>query len=412
MKDLHDMEQSAKPTSDFIANFSHELRNSLNSIVLFSKLLMENRPDTLTTNQLEYASAIHNSGNSLLELVNEVLDLSKLESGNVDIDIKETDIRALCRKVEQIYTPVAKEKGLAFAFEDSLDEDGTMVTDRLHIEQVLRNLISNALKFTHEGGITLKVYKPAVQELDSIGLEEIPAVALQVSDTGIGIPAEKQEIIFERFRQADPKTHRQYGGTGLGLSISRELAAMLGGNISVRSTPGSGSTFTLYLPFDSRSVIHEKASDNTTAPSRAASALRPQGTPTAKSRAALSESSVLLVDDSELQTTALKEFLEFQIDRCLVASNARQAYDLLARETISCIILDMFLPDADGYEVLDNIKSNADWAHLPVIIYTGLNLTTEELDQVKQNASTVVYKNADSFKVLLSEVSTVLQGQA
>lgn len=414
MKDPHKPEQQEIPSVDFIANFSHELRNSLNSIVLLSKLLMENRPETMNGDQLEYAAAIHNSGNSLLELVNEVLDLSKLATGEMDIELVETDLQAQCRKIEQIYTPVALAKGLFFAYENSLAGDGRMVTDRLHLEQVLRNLLSNALKFTPEGGITLRTYQPTPQELDIVGMQGTPTVALQVRDTGIGIPGDKLEVIFERFRQADPRTHRQYGGTGLGLSISRELAAILGGTISVQSTPGNGSSFTLYLPIDSRSVFEQREADHSMGHPRTTSGLRPPlpGNTKTETKAVLPESTVLLVDDSELQTTALKEFLEFQIGRCLVASTAKQAYALMEKETISCIILDMFLPDADGYEVLDKIKSKPGFAHLPVIIYTGLNLTSEELDQVKQNAASVVYKNADSFKVLLSEVAAALQSHA
>jgi len=396
---------------DFIANFTHELRNSLNSIVLFSKLLMENRPENLTEEQLDYARAIENSGNSLLEMVNEVLDLSKLESGQLDIELESTALKTIFDKIKRIYGPIARQKGIIF--ETTLAEPARypIVTDRIRLEQILKNLLSNAFKFTSGGHITLHAYLPKPGDGPEELQGETSHIALQLEDTGIGIPKNQQEHIFERYRQAEPQTHRKYGGTGLGLSISRDLAVMLGGQVTVESEPGRGSVFTLYLPTDSREALSTYGRNGHIRVKSASGDVRTKfpEEPSYRISPEKRSSTVLLIDDSELQTAALKEFLEFRVESCLVAPSASRAFELLEGHPIDCVILDMFLPDADGYEVLERIKANGPYEKLPVIIYTGMNLTGEEMDQIKQKAASVVYKNAESFKMLTEAVSRALE---
>src|SRR5688572_585295 len=234
--------QSSKYKSEFLANMSHELRTPLNSLLILSKLMSQNPDGNLTPQQVEHAATIHAAGSDLLALINEILDLAKIESGMMEVDVRAVSFDVLKDYVDRNFRAIAQQKGLAFEVELAPDLPASMTTDPQRLQQVLRNLLSNAFKFTDEGSVALRVAR--VERGD--GGE--PAIAFSVSDTGIGIPPEKHKVIFEAFQQADGTTSREYGGTGLGLSISREIATLLGGEITVQSAPGQGSSFTLYLP--------------------------------------------------------------------------------------------------------------------------------------------------------------------
>ncbi|MCH5719681.1 sensor histidine kinase [Niabella hibiscisoli] len=219
---------------------SHELRTPLNSILLLSRLMVENGDDNLNEDQVESARVIQSSGSSLLSLIDEILDLSKIEAGKMELELGSVPLSVLKNDLQNLFSPVAREKGLDFTIDLYPDEAGKDIfTDKLRLEQVLRNLLSNALKFTTQGSVTLKI-KPAANDADH--------VQFLVEDTGIGISAENQKIIFEAFQQADGSTRRKFGGTGLGLSISRELARLLGGEITVASALGTGSAFSFIIP--------------------------------------------------------------------------------------------------------------------------------------------------------------------
>src|SRR5215210_910612 len=216
---------------------SHELRTQLNSLLILSRMLAENPAGNLEDQQIEFAQTIHAAGNDLLALINDILDIAKVEAGKMDLHLGQLALVDLCDDVDRAFRPVAEEKGLRFAIERDPALPAAIVTDEQRLEQILRNLLSNAVKFTHDGSVTLR-----------ISAAEGDALAFSVIDTGVGIPDEKLALIFEAFQQADGTTSRKYGGTGLGLSISREIARLLGGEIRVRSTMGEGSTFTLLLP--------------------------------------------------------------------------------------------------------------------------------------------------------------------
>ncbi|MFZ3046392.1 MAG: ATP-binding protein, partial [Desulfatirhabdiaceae bacterium] len=242
------LEKTSRYKSEFLANMSHELRTPLNSILLLSKLISDNRDNNLTEKQIEFAKTIHSSGTDLLNLINEVLDLSKIESGKMELCLEDVSLQDIATFIRRGFETVAQNKGLVFSvvLDDHLPEK--LITDRQRIEQILKNFLSNAFKFTQQGNISLNIGRPVGMNLSKSCLKPDHAIAFSVSDTGVGIPSDKQQRVFEAFKQADGSTSRKYGGTGLGLSISLELARFLGGEIQLKSQEGKGSTFTLILP--------------------------------------------------------------------------------------------------------------------------------------------------------------------
>src|SRR5437773_3718380 len=298
---------TSKYKSEFLANMSHELRTPLNSMLILSRQLAENNDDNLTAKQVQFAETIHTSGSDLLSLINDILDLSKIESGMMGIDVGEVSIAGITEQVERNFHQLAQDKNLEFSIERSDQLPTTVRTDDKRLQQILMNLLSNAFKFTAQGNVVLKI-APAPRDekyyLDSLNrVGEV--IAFSVSDTGIGIPPEKQRIIFEPFQQADGTTTRKYGGTGLGLSISREIARLLGGEIRVSSAPGEGSVFTLYLPrtyVPSRTVVAPASQRSPQRLKEIEAAWTPAETFDDQALALLSNESAAIVDDrNEIQ---------------------------------------------------------------------------------------------------------------
>jgi CheY-like chemotaxis protein/signal transduction histidine kinase/HAMP domain-containing protein len=383
---------TSKYKSEFLANMSHELRTPLNSMLILSRQLAENAEDNLSQKQVQFAETIHSSGADLLSLINDILDLSKIESGMMAIDVSEVAFENVLEQLDRSFHSIAQDKGLEFALDRSDDLPRAMETDEKRLQQILKNLLSNAFKFTETGKVSLRV--EAVEKGGHFMQEALnradEVVAFSVIDTGIGIPTEKQRIIFEAFQQADGTTSRKYGGTGLGLSISREIARLLGGEIRVSSTPGEGSTFTLYLPriFKAAPVSPAQGEDGE---SRSAGNGRhlPAMQRTEISSTALGEVHetelvkddrttiepgervVLIVEDDASFAQILLDLAHEKGFKGLVAMRGETALMLARKFKPDAITLDIKLPDRDGWTVLDRLKHDSQTSHIPVHIITG-----------------------------------------
>jgi signal transduction histidine kinase/CheY-like chemotaxis protein/CHASE3 domain sensor protein len=527
---------STKYKSEFLANMSHELRTPLNSILLLSRLLSENHGANLTQDQVEYAEVIQNSGKGLLTLIDEILDLSKIEAGKMELEWSEVGINDVVKELRSLFEPLAKEKGIELHMSVKADTPAIIESDRLRLDQVLRNLLSNALKFTRKGSVALQV-----SAKDGL-------VSFAVKDTGIGIPKSKQQTIFEAFQQADGSTRRQFGGTGLGLSISRELAKLLGGEIRLKSEEGKGSEFTLVLPAkkgaavpeaplhkteplvnteevqpepvngvsshspeyianvipaaipDDRNsigpndktiliieddtgfarslleytrnrgykgivavrgdegielarqfkplgilldlqlpvksgweVMEELKSDKTTRPipvhmmsshevrnkSISKGAIDFINKPVAfeklasvfqKIETALSKhpKKVLIIEENPKHAQALAYFLESYQINAEIKNEVKEGVKALNRNDVDCVILDMGVPAQRSYDMLEDVKKTPGFENLPIIVFTGRNLSHVEEMKIKQYADSIVVKTAHSYQRILDEVSLFL----
>ena len=372
-----ELEQASQYKSDFLANMSHELRTPLNSLLILSKLLGDNADGNLSAEQVKFARTIESSGNDLLTLINDILDLSKIEAGHVEIQATQVSTERLASDLRKMFEPLAQQRGLELDIALADDAPRSIETDRQRLEQVLKNLLSNAIKFTERGSVTL-----------SISSKDDDQIEFAVADTGIGIAPEQRDAIFDAFRQADGTISRKFGGTGLGLSISRELVRLLGGTIRVTSEEGKGSTFIVDVPatYDPATVAPRAAAPAgkeppATAPATVQAATRPKGrtntTPKGPviddDRAVLSgDKRVLLVieDDSRFAGIVCDLSREMGFE-CLVAGTAQEAIDLAREYRPSAIVLDIGLPDQSGLTVLDRLKHEDRTRHIPIHVISG-----------------------------------------
>ena len=522
-----ELEASSRYKSEFLANMSHELRTPLNSILILARILKENKPSNLNADQIKYAGVIHNAGADLLNLINDILDLSKIESGKVELTLENIRPTSVCKNMELLFSEIANSKHIHFNTAIGAEVPDVFRSDGGRVEQIIKNLLSNAFKFTPEGGrIDLKVDVVSTKEMlysTKLKNSQSAILAFSIFDTGIGIPDEKQKLIFEAFQQADGSTSRKYGGTGLGLSISKELAALLGGEIQLSSEPGKGSSFTLYLPAtitatttgnakleetplsisDSQGFQHEQsnvpephslliveddimfakllenyaikkgykpllAHDGKTAlniartevphaiildiflpdmdgwailktlkadplthnipvhmmssgennPDRAHEEGAVGFLKKPIESQALNEAfellehaqlnnfkSVLIIEDQELQSEAVKSQLTSRGIEVSQAFNGQQALDLLQVQSFDCIILDLNLPDISGMELLDKIKNIPETAHIPVVINTAMELDQEKMTRIMRYSEAMVLKSNKSNERLMDEVS-------
>ncbi len=369
---------TSKYKSEFLANMSHELRTPLNSLLILSKLLSDNAQGNLNDKQVEFARTINSAGSDLLNLINDILDLSKIESGTVTIEVGEMPMHNLKQHMERTFRQIAADKGLDFQVEFDPRLPQTIQTDEKRLQQIVLNLLSNAFKFTSKGSVTMDVrcaskgWNPAHPVL-SVGET---AIEIAVSDTGIGIPEEKQRLIFEPFLQADGTTSRKYGGTGLGLSISREIARLLGGELQVRSVPGEGSTFTLYVPLEA----HAEASATAGASVRYdnSGAVLPASLPASfeidDDRDELGKDPfVLIIDDDPTFATILLDAAHEAGIKGVVSTAGAGTLALARKLQPSAITLDLGLADIDGFVLLDLLKHDPDTGHIPVQVISGLD---------------------------------------
>jgi CheY-like chemotaxis protein/signal transduction histidine kinase len=390
-----ELDRSNQYKSEFLANMSHELRTPLNSSLILAKLLADNKPGTLNEEQVKFAQTIFGAGNDLLALINDILDLSKIEAGKVEVQPESVGIAHTVETLSHTFEPLARERRLAFTIAVDPGTPQRLETDPQRLGQILKNLLSNAFKFTEQGAISLRV-----------GGVPGGQVAFAVQDSGIGIPPEQHEIIFEAFRQADGSTHRKYGGTGLGLSISRDLARLLGGDIKVQSEAGKGSVFTLTLPLAyAGPVTVDRSSQSGSAPAPTsilqpepppgrASASLPRFDPApvaapAELRPALVEddrgrlvadSRIILIVEDDLRFAAILRDLSRELGfLCIATHTAADALVAAPRYRVHAIILDMNLPDRSGLEVLNELKRSPGTRHIPVHVVSVADFSQEAL---------------------------------
>ena len=444
------LDLASRYKSQFLANVSHELRTPLNSLLILARLLAENPAANLSPKQVEYANVIHSSGSDLLLLINDILDLSRVEAGKLDVHPEPFALGSLAEDLRTVFEPLAAEKRLEFAVASAPDVPAEVVTDRQRLRQVLHNLLSNAVKFTQQGRVELRIRRETPQ---------VPGgqagLAFSVSDTGIGISDDSLKTIFEAFQQGDGTTSRRYGGTGLGLAISREVAAVLGGRITAQSEPGRGSTFTLYLP-----VAYQGGGDATVSPvpgepgaaplaasppaSPAASAPLPacrrrprarrpaagappalngtaatngtlpapapqNGAPTGLSRdtagngdtAGLSGRRVLIVDDDLRNVFAITSVLELYGLTVVHAPSGQQGIDALrAGQDIDLVLMDVMMPEMDGYTTTAAIREMPEFADLPVIAVTARAMQGDRDKSLAAGATDYVTKPVDTEELL------------
>jgi HAMP domain-containing protein/signal transduction histidine kinase/CheY-like chemotaxis protein len=366
---------TSKYKSEFLANMSHELRTPLNSLLILSKLLADNAQGNLTDKQVEFSRTINHAGTDLLGLINDILDLSKIESGTVTLDVGETSFGSLREDMDRTFSQIAQNKKLAFSIEveDSLPR--SIYTDDKRLQQIIKNLLSNAFKFTEEGHVRLKIGKPVSGWTAGHFGAGMDVVAFTVEDSGIGIAREKQRLIFEAFQQADGTTSRKYGGTGLGLSISREITRLLGGELTVTSNPGTGSSFTLYLPLSFAPVQQPK---NTGVAMRGMGGIQlPETTseriPDDREQINRGDPVVLIVEDDPRFASVLLNMAREAGFKGLVTAEGSSVVPLARRYRPDAITLDIGLPDMDGFALLDLLKRNAETRHIPIHVISGVD---------------------------------------
>ena len=362
---------TSKYKSEFLANMSHELRTPLNSILILGQQLAENGGGNLLPKQVEFARNIHSSGSDLLNLITDILDLSKIESGTVTVDAEEISFVSLCDSIERNFRHIADSKNLPFEVVFPPDLPATINTDPKRLQQILKNLLSNAFKFTAQGrvAVEVKLAKDGWTFGHPVLSRAQQVVSFSISDTGIGIAAEKQKLIFEAFQQADAGTSRKYGGTGLGLSISRELATLLGGEIRLRSVAGQGSHFTLYLPltYSARAPEKSPAPHAPTAPV-VLPAPREEIIPDDRDAINSGDQTLLIVEDDPHYARVLLGLARGKGFKGIVATRGNTAITLARQYQPTAITLDVFLPDMLGWTVLNNLKLSSQTRHIPVQI--------------------------------------------
>lgn len=388
-KKAEELELSTRYKSEFLANMSHELRTPLNSILLLSRLLSENGTNNLSPDQVEYAEVIQTSGKGLLSLIDEILDLSKIEAGKMSVEFKSEKVDEIVLRMRSLFGEMAKEKKLDLQFSVSGSTPRSITTDRSRLEQILKNLLSNALKFTAKGYIQLRI-EPNSEDPDFI--------EIIVKDTGIGIASDKQEHIFGAFQQADGSTRRKYGGTGLGLAISKELAKLLGGTLRLKSKVGSGSEFTLTIPIDinkfSESRKKEIASPPTFKPTDPIikdelnaendvqtyiSSVIPEDIPDDREKIKKGDNVILIIEDDPSFAKSLLSFTRKKGYKGLVAVRGDYGVELAFKYKPQAILLDLQLPIKDGWQVMSELKENSSTRHIPVHMMSSYEIKKESL---------------------------------
>ncbi|MFK7701393.1 response regulator [Pseudomonas caspiana] len=407
-----ELQRSSKYKSEFLANMSHELRTPLNSSLILAKLLAENPAENLTSEQVKFAESIYSAGNDLLNLINDILDISKVEAGKLDMRPENSSVSRLVDGLRNMFQPLATDKNLDFHVELQPGAPTMLYTDRQRLEQILKNLLSNAIKFTESGAVSMVVSR-----------QPSAGIVFTVRDSGIGIAPEQQESIFEAFRQADGTTNRRYGGTGLGLSISRDLAGLLGGSITVTSEPGQGSIFSLILPeqyVEPVQLEYGQAPAPIAAPVAPLQVFTPQplAAPAAPARAPVptfaddreklpsTKRCILVIEDEVAFAKILFDLAHELGYHCLVAHAADDGFNLAAQFTPDAILLDMRLPDHSGLTVLQRLKELAPTRHIPVHV-----ISVEDRQEAAMHMGAVGYAVKPTTREELKDVFAKLESK-
>ncbi|RKZ39306.1 MAG: hypothetical protein DRQ49_11920 [Gammaproteobacteria bacterium] len=402
-----DFEKSSQYKSEFLANMSHELRTPLNSILILSQQLAENEEGNLTDMQVESAKIVYNSGQDLLALINEILDLSKVEAGKMDVIIEKIWLNNISSILTSNFKALIDKKGLVLLVNLSQDLPEFIMSDHQRLNQILKNLMSNAIKFTSQGSITIDFRPPDAKiDLSRSGLEPQKSIAISVIDTGIGIPKNKQPEVFKAFQQIDGGISRKYGGTGLGLSISKELAKLLGGEIQLHSVEGEGSTFTLYIPeilkaseiTDEEPVVQAskgfEEQELFSKPLSPFSQKKDDDMP-------LHGKKILLVDDDMRNLFALSSVLQKEGIEVYKAANGKKCLDILTKTpTTDMVIMDVMMPVMDGYEAMQAIRAQKQFAHLPIIALTAKAMKEDREKSIAAGANDYLSKPVDIEQLL------------
>ena len=414
---VDELETTGKYKSEFLANMSHELRTPLNSILVLARILKDNKPANLSEDQIKYASVIFNAGNDLLTLINDILDLSKIESGKLDMQNEHIKVSEILGDMEMLFAEVAGNKKINFTTSIAKNIPKTIFTDKIRVEQVIKNLLSNAFKFTSENG-TIAINTTLGQKENTINFA--------IKDSGIGIPAEKQRIIFEAFQQADGSTSRKYGGTGLGLSISRELAFLLGGSISLSSEHGIGSEFVLTIPFEAKSVVvlHDEVLPTAQTFNAGTSFLAPAKKHTREDNR---EPLVVIVEDDKNFANILQDYAREHGYKSVMVYEGTHAVEIIKENMPDAVILDIMLPGKDGWQILKELKNGEETMHIPVhlmsageaaanrvrregaISFLKKPINTETLDKLFAD---IMLQNGTKFKQILLVEDHKAQSQA
>ncbi|MDD2107339.1 MULTISPECIES: response regulator [Pseudomonas] len=401
-----ELQRSSKYKSEFLANMSHELRTPLNSSLILAKLLAENGEGNLSDEQVKFAESIYSAGNDLLNLINDILDIAKVEAGKLEVRPESTQVERLVEGLRGMFEPLAGHKGLAFEVTTEAQVPATLFTDRQRLEQILKNLLSNAIKFTERGKVSL-----------NIGYQPGTGIVFAVRDTGIGIAADQQQAIFGAFHQVDGTSNRRYGGTGLGLSISRDLAHLLGGQISVDSSPGQGSVFSLILPERYERVAQDieplslrPAVDSLPPAPQAPAVAAPKRQAPAfaddRERAPFGNRCILVIEDEPNFARILFDLAHELGYSCLVAQGADEGFELAAQYIPDAILLDMRLPDHSGLTVLQRLKEQASTRHIPVHI-----ISVEDRVEAAMHMGAVGYAVKPTSREQLKEVFARLEAK-
>lgn len=415
------LEIASRYKSEFLANMSHELRTPLNSILVLSELLAANKNKGMTPNEIEFATVINSSGKDLLELINDILDLSKIEAGKTEIDIEQMNLEELQEFVQRSFSPLTNKKGIAL--ETYIDEGipDYILTDTQKLHQIVKNLMSNAIKFTEKGSVVLRMEAPAPgTKFNHEWLNHRNSIAIKVTDTGIGIAADKAKVIFEAFQQADGTINRKYGGTGLGLTISRSLAHLLGGEIHLESQEQVGSTFTLILPLnisdaatvksetypvikskDTRQKVVQETEEPLVAAGNDDNQEEDSGSSSFLPDTVFENKKILICDDDMRNVFVLSKILEEKKVNIIVGKNGREGIDkLMENPDTNLILMDIMMPEVDGYTAMREIRKDARFQQLPIIAVTAKAMKGDREKCIEAGASDYLSKPVQTEKLL------------